>query len=952
MSLRARPQAIHQLLDSRMSRLDALCRDAGVPFYDDAGVDSHLERVLLASDFAFESFLQDPGLLGPELVRLMNDPRHADARVAPFAMAMSDEEFRGELRRFRRREAIRLIWRDVNHVDGIETTLTGASVLAEVCLETALRHAERQLAARHGVVRNARGEVQRLVVLALGKLGGSELNFSSDIDLVLAYDEPGSSDGARALDAEVWYARLCQHLISLLADREREGYVYRVDLRLRPFGNAGRVALSFTAMEQYYQREGRDWERYAWIKARPVAGDKAAGNRLLATLRPFVFRRYFDYTAFAGMREMKALIDAEVARKDLAENLKLGPGGIREIEFIVQLIQLIRGGREPSLRVRGLQVALAACEQLGLINAKRARGLLDAYRLLRRVENRVQMFADAQTHELPDDALARERIALALGFAGATELVAELDRHRAVVSDEFKAVMAASENQRGSEATASWDSLWQRASAEQIDDEAFAAAGFEPVQPVLEALRGFLGSPILRAASVRSRERIDRIMPALLKAAARSSAPSACLVRLIGLVQAVARRSAYLALLDEQPAALRRLASVFAASALLAERVIAHPLLLDELLIDRGQELPPSREQIEAEMARRLGAVHEPDLEREVDLLQEQRLAVQFHVGLAFLGGRIDAVAAARSLTDVAEAVLATALRIAERDLIAAHGRMDDRPGDGTAMAVIGYGSLGGMELGFGSDLDLVFIYDSAHAALESDGAKPLEGSRYYARLAQRFVHVLSMPTRSGKLYDIDVRLRPDGGSGLLVSSFDAYAAYQQARAWTWEHQALVRARAVAGDVGLGRLFADVRANALQARGQGAQLHRQIVEMRTRWRQESDRSDALRLDLKQGLGALVDIEFLMQAIVLEHAPRQPALLAATHTLDLIQAAARLGLLTPVQAETLTSAHALMLSRSLASKLDAKPRLVHRDAALDAACTQVLAVARELDLAFD
>src|SRR5690606_27437872 len=306
----------------------------------------------------------DPQLLGPDLVRLMNDPRHADARTAPFSLSLPDVEFRSEIRRFRRRESIRLIWRDVNNVDKVETTLAGASVLAEVCLELALRHAERQLAERHGQIRLASGEVQRLVVLALGKLGGGELNFSSDVDLVLAYDEAGiASDGARPIDAEVWYSRLSQHLISLLADRTADGFAYRVDLRLRPFGNVGRVALSFSAMEQYYQREGRDWERYAWIKARPVAGDKAAGARLLATLRPFVFRRYFDYTAFAGLREMKQLIDAEVARKDMADHIKLGPGGIREIEFIIQLLQLIRGGRESALRVRGLLPALSVCEQ-------------------------------------------------------------------------------------------------------------------------------------------------------------------------------------------------------------------------------------------------------------------------------------------------------------------------------------------------------------------------------------------------------------------------------------------------------------------------------------------------------------------------------------------------------------------------------------------------------------
>ncbi|HOX70540.1 MAG TPA: bifunctional [glutamate--ammonia ligase]-adenylyl-L-tyrosine phosphorylase/[glutamate--ammonia-ligase] adenylyltransferase [Dokdonella sp.] len=952
MPISVRPRAIDILLDSRLSRLESLCREAGVPFYDDAGVDSHLDRVLLASDYAYESFVQDPQLLGPELVRLMNDPRHADARVAPFSSSLPDSEFRSELRRFRRRESIRLIWRDVNNVDKVETTLTGASVLAEVCLEAALRHAERQLVERHGNVRAASGEIQRLVVLALGKLGGGELNFSSDVDLVLAYDEPGASDGARPLDAEIWYSRLSQHLISLLADRTPDGYVYRVDLRLRPFGNVGRVALSFSAMEQYYQREGRDWERYAWIKARPVAGDKAAGARLLATLRPFVFRRYFDYTAFAGLREMKGLIDAEVARKDLAEHLKLGPGGIREIEFIVQLMQLIRGGRESALRVRGLLSALSACEQLGLISAKRARALGDAYRLLRRVENRVQMFADQQTHELPADESQRTRIALALGHADSAALNAELDRHRAAVSEEFNNLMAPARRARSSESTAEWNAVWARCVGEGVHAEAFADAGFDPVEPVVAALEGLIGSPILRAASVRSRERIDRVMPALFAAAAESAAPGACLVRLIGLVHAVARRSAYLALLDEQPAALKRLTAVFAASALLAERVIAYPLLLDELFDERSEGLPPGRDEVEAEMLRRLASMHDHDLEREIELVQEQRLAAVFRLGLAFLGKRIDAVRVARNLADVAEAVLGTVLRIAERDLVAAHGRIGDRPGEGAAMAVIGYGSLGGIELGFGSDLDLVFVYDSSHAHLESDGEKPLEGARYYARLAQRFVHLLTMLTRSGRLYEIDVRLRPDGGKGVLVTTLDAYAAYQHERAWTWEHQALVRARAVAGDVNVCRRFAETRAAALEARVDANELRRQIVDMRSRWRRESDRSDEQMLDLKQGLGALVDIEFLMQALVLEHASACPRLLTVTNTVDLIETAEQGGLLDASQSTGLRDAHTHILGRSLAATLDARPRVVLRDAEVEQSARDVLRIARELDLAFD
>ena len=938
------PRPVASLLDQRLSRLEAASRAAGVPFHDDAGVDSHLDRVLLASDYAFESWLRDPHLLGAGLVRLMNDPRHADARAAALLSGGDSGDFRADLRRFRREESLRLIWRDVNGIDAVETTLAGASVLAEVCLEAALRQAEREFAERHGVLRTDTGEAQRLVVLALGKLGGGELNFSSDVDLVLAHAGPATSDGPRPLDAEAGYSRIAQTFIGLLADHTADGFAYRVDLRLRPFGSVGRVALSFQAMEQYYQREGRDWERYAWIKARPVAGDKAAGTRLLETLRPFVFRRYFDYTAFAGLREMKVLIDAEVARKDLADHLKLGPGGIREIEFIVQLIQLIRGGREPALRVRGLLDALAAAERLGHVPAARARRLAEAYRFLRRLENRLQMFADQQTHELPADPLVRERIALGLGHADWPALAHDLDRHRGIVSEEFEAVMAPARDARGSAERAGWDVHWNRFVEDGVDRAPLLAAGFDPVEPVVAALEGLLGSPVLRAASVRARERLDRVLPALFASAAASRAPSACLVRLIALVHAVARRSAYLALLDEQPVALRRVTEVFAASALLAERVVAHPLLLDELLDGRSEGPPPTREALEAEIARQLADVADGDTEAMIERIQELRLACQFRIGLAFLGRRIDAVACARALADVADAVLAAVLDVAVRGMSTTHGRIAIEAGGGGGLAVIGYGSLGGLELGFGSDLDLVFVYDGALAQRESDGPRPLDGARYCARLAQRFVHLLTTLTRSGRLYDIDVRLRPDGSKGLLVTSLDSYVAYQQDRAWTWEHQALVRARAVAGDVGLGRRFAEARAATLRRAAGDGDLLQRVGAMRERWRSERDRSDAHTLDLKQGLGALVDIEFLLQALVLEHAQRCPRLLSETATAGLIRLAAREGLLDEAEADRLAAAHETLLGRSLAAKLDARPRMAVRDEALDAATEAVRTVA--------
>src|SRR5438445_3366066 len=416
---------------ARYARLIARCREAGVAMHDDAGVAVHVQRVLLASDFAFDVLQRDPELLGAAGLAFMANPHHADARRLVLDSSMDEAAAMRALRVYRRRESVRLIWRDVKGLDTVEQTLAGSTALAEICLEVALQFGERLLIARHGTPRSIEGAPQRLIAIGMGKLGGADLNFSSDIDLILVYPENGTTDGTRALANETFFARFGQLLVKLLAEITVDGFVYRVDLRLRPFGSAGRVALSFAAMEQYYQQEGRDWERYAWIKARPVAGDLSAGKRLIEALRPFVYRRYLDYTAFAGLREMKALIDAEVARKDLAGNLKLGPGGIREIEFIVQLMQLIRGGREPALRERGLLPSLAACEQLGVIGIASAKQLRAAYRVLRRVENRVQMLRDEQTHDLPDDPALHTRIALALGHADRATFDADVAQARA-----------------------------------------------------------------------------------------------------------------------------------------------------------------------------------------------------------------------------------------------------------------------------------------------------------------------------------------------------------------------------------------------------------------------------------------------------------------------------------------------------------------------------------------
>lgn len=912
-------------IDSRtLPLLERACERlrAAVPTaFADAQRASALRSLLLASDFALDTLCRQPALMAA---------LDAPAAAPPALPDDAEADWPQRLRRWRAAESTRLIWRDVLGRDSVEQTLAGSTWIAEQALQVALAAVEALLASRHGRVPDGAGGSQSLVVFGLGKLGGGELNFSSDVDLVYAYAGPGQSDGARSLDAESWFLRAGQRLGQLLGDVTADGFCHRVDLRLRPFGSAGRLALSFAAMEQYFQREGRDWERYAWIKARPVAGDVRAGEQLLAILRPFVYRRYLDYTALDGLREMKALITAEVQKRELADHLKLGPGGIREVEFLVQALQLIRGGREPALRQRALLPTLQALAEAGHLPEATAERLATAYRFLRRLENRVQMLADQQVHELPSDPEALLRIALGLGYVDAGGLRAALEAERAVVSEEFDRLLEA---RRQRQAPSALSQYW-RALPDAGEREVLSEAGFTDAQSADAALRDFAQGPGVRTLSARGRSRLDHVLPRLLAAAAQSSAPTMALKRGLALLQAVLRRTSYLALLEEQPAALARLVDVTARSALLAERLAAHPLLLDELLESRVTSLPD-----EQEIASGVADLQLPenDIEAALQLLAEYRQSCAFRIALATLGQRQSAQASARQLAVLAEVVLGACLRLVRTDLEAAHGRID-----GAGFAVIGYGSIGGREFGFGSDLDLVFLHDAPLDAV-SDGARPLDASRYFARLAQKLVSLLGTVTAAGKLYEVDVRLRPDGAKGLLVSTVASFGDYQRERAWTWERQALVRARALSGDAAVCRAFEAIRRDTLCLPRDTAAMRSDVVAMRRRMRSELDRGDAARFDLKQGEGGLVDLEFLLQAEVLERAARDPSLCEPRDTPGLLAA---LGC-----AAELAQAHALLLARGLDCTLDQRPRLVAHDAPLEAARAVVRAACQQAGLDF-
>ena len=873
---------------------------------------AELDGVLLASDFAFEEFRRRPELLGL-----------LDGSAAIGAPPQADDPDLGSaLRRHRRAESLSIIVDDVLGRDEVERTLERATTLAEHCIEVAFAAARAELVARHGEPRDEHGTLQPVVVYGLGKLGSRELNFSSDIDLIAAFPRAGETDGRRSLDNEDFFARLVQRASALLGETTAEGFGYRVDWRLRPFGTAGRLALSFDAMEDYYQREGREWERFALLRARPVAGDIAAGRELLERLRPFVWRRYFDYAALEGLRELKALVDAEVRRREREQDLKLGPGGIREIEFRVQLESIIRGGRDPALRNGNTLDLLTLLGERGVIDAAESVALADAYRLLRRLENRVQMYRDEQTHVLPEDPDTRERYALALGYPDFDALMRVLDGHRRVVSGAFERCLPLAASGGAAPAGDGADAaLWRRIAPATEQGAPDAAAAQDPRGALLLRLAD---TPTVRAMSARGRARLDRIVPLVL-AACRQRGGDATLQRWIDLLAAIAGRTSYLALLAERPALIDRVHDLLLASAWLGRALAQSPILLDDLLDPRLALELPSREELQQRLSLELAAVDPGDTEHELERVRQFQQSARLELALAFLDGRCDARRTAAGLADIADLAIERLLGFALRDLAAQHGAL---PGLGIdrGIAVIGYGSLGGRELNFSSDLDLVFLYDDALQPAESAGARPLDGQRYVARVGQRLLHLLTVQTAFGPLYEIDARLRPNGSKGLLVTPLSAYASYQQGEAWLWEHQALVRARFVAGDPALGAEFDGLRTRVLLQPRDPAVVAKEVTQMRERWREALDRSTPELFDLKQGRGGAVDIEFVSQQALLSLG-REGADPPPSDTASLLGWLATTGALAPGRAQALADAHARLLDRGLRCALALEKRLV-------------------------
>ncbi|KKB03510.1 bifunctional [glutamate--ammonia ligase]-adenylyl-L-tyrosine phosphorylase/[glutamate--ammonia-ligase] adenylyltransferase [Pantoea anthophila] len=902
-----------------LSALPALLRDQaeeaarqlGVPL---ASLSPEEAAGLAFSDFVLENLQQHP-----DWWQAMRDqPPQPDewqhyAAWLNQALSTVDSEasLMRELRLFRRRMLVRVAWMQALQQATTVQSLQQLSVLAEVLISRARDWVYQACCHDFGTPCNADGEAQPLLILGMGKLGGGELNFSSDIDLIFAWPENGTTRGGRReLDNAQFFTRMGQRLIKVLDQPTMDGFVYRVDMRLRPFGDSGPLVMSFAALEDYYQEQGRDWERYAMVKARLMGDDQDRWSlELQQMLRPFVYRRYIDFSVIQSLRNMKGMISREVRRRGLKNNIKLGAGGIRETEFIVQVFQLIRGGRERSLQLRALLPTLEAIKTLALLPAEQVDALREAYLFLRRLENLLQSLGDEQTQTLPEDALHRARLAWAMDCADWATLMTQLDSQMAAVRTIFDELIGEDtpdiDDQRE---LAEFQVLWQ----DQLEDSELA-----PLVPQLsddqrlslhQTLEAFRQDISRRTIGPRGRQALDQLMPRLLSEVCLREDAAATLSRVTPLLLGVLTRSTYLELLTEYHGALRHLIRLCAASPMVASQLARHPLLLDELLDPATLYQPTATDAYRDELRQYLLRIPTEDEEQQLEAVRQFKQAQHLRIAAADIAGTLPVMKVSDHLTWLAEAIIDSVVRQAWTMMVQRYGRPSHLTSEHErGFAVLGYGKLGGWELGYSSDLDLVFLHDCPADAV-TDGERSIDGRQFYLRLAQRIMHLFSTRTASGILYEVDARLRPSGAAGMLVSTFDAFDDYQRNEAWTWEHQALVRARVVFGEAALGERFNAIRRAILSQSRSAEALQTEVREMREKMRTHLSNKHKGRWDIKTDAGGITDIEFIAQYLVLRYAAEQPELTRWSDNVRIFELMATYHKMAADEAEALTQAY--------------------------------------------
>ncbi|MBF4990514.1 bifunctional [glutamate--ammonia ligase]-adenylyl-L-tyrosine phosphorylase/[glutamate--ammonia-ligase] adenylyltransferase [Methylophilus sp. QUAN] len=785
---------------------------------------------------------------------------------------IEESVFLQQIRLIRQRLMAHMIVRDLNGLADFAEVAETTSALAESAITAAVDFYHARLAETYGNPRDAQGQVQRMIVVGMGKLGGRELNVSSDIDLIFAYEQEGDTDGAKSISNQDFFTRLGKKVIAALDDVTADGFVFRVDMRLRPFGSEGALVCNLDALEDYYQNYGREWERYAWIKGRAVCGPDAA---LTKVMKPFVFRKYLDFNAYASMRDLKVQIQRDVVQRRLSDNIKLGRGGIREVEFIAQVFQLIRGGQVPDLQIKPTLAVLDCLAMRGMLPANDVAALKESYIYLRNLEHRLMYIDDQQTQDLPDSETYRGYLLQMLRQSDWASFIAELNIHRDRVQRFFDDTFKDEQSNDLQQETA----LWQGTVSGNEAGQWLVQHGYTRADDIVHLLQQTRNSQRIQQLPEQSRRRLDQLMPLLLREASQqqSTTPDMALIRTLDLLESICRRASYLALLAEFPDALALIVKLCAASPWIAQYVSAHPILLDELLNKQTLFKRLDAAQLKIELTRHMHQLA-GDVEAQMDAMRHFKHANVLKIAAQDLMTALPLEAISDDLSALADVILQVSVQTVWQNLSFKHLEVPK-------FAVIGYGKLGGKELGYLSDLDIIFLFED-----EADRAQEI-----YARFAQRLNTWFNTLTNAGLLYETDLQLRPDGNSGLLVSTVQAFAEYQQHKAWVWEHQAITRARCVAGDAAIGASFEQIRRQIMCQPRDTSALKQEIARMREKMR-EAHKPKAGRFDVKQGVGGIIDVEFIVQYLVLAQSAHYPELTDNIGNIALLQRCAQLGLI--------------------------------------------------------
>ena len=860
--------------------------------------EAYVRHAATCSPFVSRMLAKDAQLLSYLLNNLHQSYQTAAMQTALEAQNIFDEQsLKQQLRRLRQQVLVRMIVRDLNGLADFYEVVQTTSALAEVTLQQAIAFHTAQLSKQYGTPKGQQGEPQSLIVVGMGKLGGAELNVSSDIDLIFAYEQEGETDGAQVISNQEFFTKLGKKVIAALDDVTEDGFVFRVDMRLRPFGSEGALVSCLDALEDYYQNYGREWERYAWIKGRVVAGPSQA---LGDVLKPFVFRKYLDFNAYASMRDLKVQIQRDVMQRGLEDNIKLGRGGIREVEFVAQVFQLIRGGQDTELQVKPTLQVLQLLAQKRMLPPEVVAQLTEGYIYLRNVEHRLMYIDDQQTQDLPKSEESKQRLLMMMGLDGWGEFLAQLNHHRAIIQAHFDATFSDAGHQALEEETAIWQGTIEQVGALDY----LNSLGYLDASETYQRLQALHGSSRYKQLPEQSKFRFDKLMPMVIQQSAATPNPDVALLRTIILLESICRRASYLALLAEFPESLQLVIKLCGASPWLAQYLTAHPILLDELLDTQTLYDAPDFTAMQAELTKKMQALT-GDTEAQMDTMRHFKNAAVMRFAAQDIGGLLALETLSDYLSALAELILQVSLQVIWPTLKFKH---QDTP----QFAIIGYGKLGGKELGYVSDLDIIFLYDDAHP----------DASDNYARFAQRINNWFNSLTNAGLLYETDLQLRPDGNSGLLVSSVEAFEEYQLRKAWVWEHQAISRARFVAGDAQVGQRFSAIRDRVLMEMRDPQTLMQEVTQMREKMRASHPPKPEL-FDVKHDKGGIIDVEFMVQYMVLLHAHAHPQLLGNIGNIGLLHLLAELGMVDAMLAEDVASAYRTYRKIIHSEKLQAK-----------------------------